>query len=1350
MSEPGSGDIRLPASAAQREMWMAEQAAPDAPQQRIGEYLDIRGPIDTAAFEAAMRRTIAEASPFHARFIAEDGVPWQILDLPADWSFPVLDVSGEADPAAAAEAWMRADLARPLDLARGPLFSYALFTLGPERSIWYLSAHHAIADGHTGALIAQRVADLYGAALAGQPAPPATFGSVRTLLAEEAHYRASERFAADRQYWTTRFADAPEVARLADAPVGPPVGNLSHCGHLSADASARLKSAARTARTHWSVLVIAATAAFLHRLSGEQDVVLSLPVAARTDATARSIPGMYSNVLPLRVTVRPEMPRSDLVRQVSREFRQMLRHQRYRGEDLPRDLGLQDGAGYRTAPQVNIMSFDYGLSFAGHRASAHNLTQGLVPDLSVTVFDRADGGRIRVDLVGNAELYRADELAAHHRRFLTVLGGFLDAPDRPVADAELLTPGERFVQLVEWNGPEHKRPEDTLPELFAAQARRTPDATAVICAERSLTYRQLDAASNRLARLLLARGLGPERTAALALPRSAELVIGVLAVLKAGACYLPVDPEYPADRLSFMLADTAPVLLLTTTETARDLPDTATARLVLDDPDTVRELDRHAAAEVTDADRPCRLEPDHPAYVIYTSGTTGRPKGVVMPARAMVNLLTWHHEALPAAPGARVAQFTALSFDVSVQEILSALLFGKTLVVPANEIRRDPQLLAEWLERHRVNELFAPNLVIEALCEAANDQGRDLAALRVLAQGGEALTPSRQVQDFCRRRPDRRLHNHYGPSETHLVTAHTLAPDVAQWLPSAPIGRPIPNVRAYVLDPGLHLVPPGATGELYLAGAGLARGYLHRPGLTAERFVADPFGLPGARMYRTGDLVRWSPDGELAYLGRSDDQVKIRGFRVELGEIKAVLAAYPGIARAEVVAREVRPGDRRLIGYVVPDGAEDGGPAAPDPAAVRAFVRDRLPAHMVPSAIVALDALPLTPNGKLDRRALPDPDTADAAARRGPRTAREERLCALFAQVLGLPSVGVDDNFFDLGGHSLLAAGLLSRIRSAFGVDLGVRALFGSPTVAELALLLDAGPVEPAPGILLPLRAQGSRAPLFCVHPGAGLSWLYAGLLPHLGPDRPVHGIQARGLGRTGGLPATVESMAADYVEQIRTVQPTGPYHLLGWSFGGLVAHAMATLLQRDGEQVALLGMLDSYPVESAQRCALPQLTDRDFHAILVASAGHDAPVAPAEPDAGRMAEALQRKMGLPAHLTDGGSEASLLDVYRNNLALMREFRPGLFHGDLLFFAAAVADPTDPFDAGRTSAQAWRGYVDGAIESHDVAATHHRMMRPQALAEIGPVLADRLARADPLGQQAGSGNTAHPCDGVPG
>ncbi|MER7666832.1 amino acid adenylation domain-containing protein, partial [Streptomyces sp. NPDC096193] len=462
--------------------------------------------------------------------------------------------------------------------------------------------------------------------------------------------------------------------------------------------------------------------------------------------------------------------------------------------------------------------------------------------------------------------------------------------------------------------------------------------------------------------------------------------------------------------------------------------------------------------DVTDqpADNPVTaLAPDHPAYVIYTSGSTGRPKGVVMPAGALVNLLEWHHEAVGGEPGTRTAQFTAISFDVSAQEMLSALMFGKTLVIPDEGVRRDAARFVEWLDEHEVEELFAPNLVLEAVAEAAVEQGRALPRLRTIAQAGEALTLSRVVREFHASAPERVLHNHYGPTETHVVTAHTLSDDPDIWPPTAPIGRPIANIRAYVLGSGLELVAPGVVGELYIAGAGVARGYLGRPGMTAERFVADPYAPePGRRMYRTGDLVRWNQDGELEFVGRADHQVKIRGFRIEPGEIENVLIEHPHITQAAVVAREDQPGRTRLVAYVVARGALR-------PEEAREFVRERLPEHMVPSAVALLYSLPLTANGKLDRAALPAPDFAPTGSGREARTPQEQIVCDLFAQVLGLPRVGVDDDFFDLGGHSLLATRLIARIRAAFSVEVGLRTLFEARTAGAVAARLDtAGPAR--------------------------------------------------------------------------------------------------------------------------------------------------------------------------------------------------------------------------------------------------------------------------------------------------
>ncbi|MET9503386.1 amino acid adenylation domain-containing protein [Streptomyces sp. NPDC006622] len=593
-----------------------------------------------------------------------------------------------------------------------------------------------------------------------------------------------------------------------------------------------------------------------------------------------------------------------------------------------------------------------------------------------------------------------------------------------------------------------------VPELFERQAAAHPDTVAVIGDGRQLTYAELNASANRLARELVAHGAGPETVVALVLPRSPELVAAVLAVLKAGAAYLPVDPEQPTARVEFLLRDARPHLVLTHARLAEHLP-AGPPPLVLDDPDTRARVAAREPGDLSAADRTAPLTADCPVYVMYTSGSTGTPKAVVMPGAPLVNLMRWHHRRIGAEAGARVAQFTAIGFDVSAQEILSALLAGKTLVMPDDETRRDAARLAAWLGTMEITELYAPNLVLDAVAQAALEQGLDLPSLRHVAQAGEALTPSAALRAFFARVPGRRLHNHYGPTETHVVTGTTLAPEPADWPTAPPLGRPVTRTRCYVLTADLRPAPPGVPGELYVGGAAPARGYLRRPGLTARRFVADPFGEPGARVYRTGDLARWTEDGELEYLGRADHQVKIRGFRVEPGEIEAVLTRHPGVGAVAVVP-STDGGHQRLVGYVVP---APGSAVAVEE--LRRLAQDQLPEYMVPSAFVPLDALPLTPNGKLDRAALPAPQRS-APARAG-RTPQEQIVCDLFAQVLGLPRVGVTESFFDLGGHSLTATRLAARLRHTFGVELGLRDLFESSTPAAVAALLGtAGPARPA------------------------------------------------------------------------------------------------------------------------------------------------------------------------------------------------------------------------------------------------------------------------------------------------
>jgi amino acid adenylation domain-containing protein len=564
-----------------------------------------------------------------------------------------------------------------------------------------------------------------------------------------------------------------------------------------------------------------------------------------------------------------------------------------------------------------------------------------------------------------------------------------------------------------------------------------------------LSYGELNERANRLAHYLMEMGVGPETLVGVLLERSVEMVVGILGILKAGGAYVPLDPGYPKERLAFMVADSAPVRILASRKTAEQLSGSRVRVVVVDDEGTKEEIGRRSQANPGNGERRNRLSPGNAAYVIYTSGSTGRPKAVVMSAGALSNLLRWHAGAIGGAEGDRVAQFTALSFDVSVQEILGTLMMGKVLCIPSDEVRRAPHQFFLWLEEYGVNELYAPTLVIESICQEAREGGHELKELKKVVQAGEVLRLGEDMRWLYERGVEgRRLHNHYGPTETHVATAEVLEEETREWGEEASIGRPIGNVKVYVLDEWLQPVPVGVAGELYIGGRGLARGYLKRPDLASERFIANPFGSGGERSYRTGDLVKWQPNGSLVFLGRVDDQVKIRGFRIELREIEAVMKSHPAVAQAVVIAIERRPGEKQLAGYVVSAKDEQLGTAA-----LIRFLATQLPEYMVPVAIVQIPEIPLTPNGKLDKRALPAPKIQSSGARE-PRTPQEEILCGIFARLLNLERVGIDENFFELGGHSLLAARVVSKIRSQMGMEIEIRELFTCPTVARLAAQL--------------------------------------------------------------------------------------------------------------------------------------------------------------------------------------------------------------------------------------------------------------------------------------------------------
>ncbi|MEZ7154949.1 non-ribosomal peptide synthase/polyketide synthase [Streptomyces sp. MAD19A] len=1020
----------LTASSAQTGIWVAQQLEPENPFFNCGVVFNLDGAVDQAVLRRAVTRAVAETETLRTRFHdTPDGLR---LTVEAD-AEPVLlvrDLSGADDPAAAAEAWMRDDLAVAVDLTAEAPYAHVLFALGPRRSLLYFRYHHIVMDGFGQFLYCRRLAELYTAFEAGLDPAPATSAPLSRLLDEDAAYRASPEHARDAAFWRSEYTEVPEGTPLAGrtAPSGPSVRRTVALEQERADA---LLGTGRGTVGGWSATMLAATGAYVHRFLGASEVVVKLPMAARRSRAELSTPAMLANEVPVRLSVGATTTFAELVRQAAEKIRQTVRHQRYRGDLLRADLGLSGEAAALTGPQLNVMAFEQKFAFGSCPAEYQQLSTGLVADLVINVY-RTTGGAgsraagMRLEFSGNAALYSEEEVARHQDRFIAFLERAAAEPDRPVADLDLLTVAERDRTLREWNDTVAGLPPVTLPALFEAQAARTPDAPALLHDSGTLTYAELDTRANRLAHLLIGRGAGPEQYVGLVLPRTADLVVAVLAVLKAGAAYLPVDPGYPAERIAHMLGDTAPGLVLTTRELAGRTPLGSAEVLVLDELDTAGQPSHNPA----DADRLRPLRPAHPAYVIYTSGSTGVPKGVLGLHGGAVNRLLWFGRVFPFEAERPVLAKSSLSFVDGTTELLGPLVHGAPVVLCGTEASRSAAELTALIARHGVSRTtVVPSLLAELL---EGDTTGALAPCALWVTSGEALPPA-YARRFAETLPKARLLNLYGSSEASGDSLYAEVTDA-----SVRIGRPIANTRVYVLDAALRPVPLGAPGELYVAGAGLARGYLNRPGLTAERFVACPF-VPGERMYRTGDLARWTADGELEYLGRADHLVKVRGFRVEPAEIEAVLTDHPSVKSAVVVQREDRPGDKRLVAYVV------GGA---DPAELRERVARTLPDYLVPSAVVALDALPLNANGKLDRRALPEPRYESRGA--APRTARERQLCALMAETLGLETAGADRSFFDLGGDSILALRLVSRARRA-GLAITAQDVFTHRTAQGLA-----------------------------------------------------------------------------------------------------------------------------------------------------------------------------------------------------------------------------------------------------------------------------------------------------------
>ena len=1305
----------LALSVAQRGLWVSSKLAPADIVFTIAEAIEIHGAVDTRLFMLALERLANEIEPSRTRLIEEASGPRQRISETFEGECQLLDLAGTEAPFAAAMRWMQAELSRPIGFARDALWASALIRLGPSHYMWYHRCHHVVMDGFSGGLIANRLAILYNAMIAGEEPPACPFGRLATLLEMEAAYRASDRHARDRAYWLEQLADLPapvSLARTRRAGTGP---LLRHTAVLDALLAQRLMSLAREIGGTLPQILIALVAIYVHRVTGAPDLTLGMPVTGRVGHAMRAIPAMVANAVVMRFRFGPDMTLADVVAQSGRNMRAALRHQQFRYEDLRRALGLFHTDQQISWTGVNIEPFDFDLSFGGHPTTAHNLSNGPVEDLTIFIYDRNDDRGLRIDFDANALLYEPEELARHSARLVGLIESVSGEPARPLSQLKLFAAGEREV-LLSIRGPKLDGIEDVV-DLLSRQAVLRPDAIAVRGPTGALTYRALLDEAGLIAAALGRAGIGDGDLVAVATDRDAGMVATLLGILSAGAAFLPLDPDGPPERARMILDDARPSAVLAPDAMAEGLGFPVC-------------LDARVRLHTTRSDGlPARRLPGRTAYVIYTSGSTGIPKGVVVPRAALDNLLAGMDAALGLGKDVRLLAVTTLGFDISILELLLPLRHGGQVVVATRTDVLDPRGLAALIAETGVTAIQATPSLWNVILAAG--QAEALRGLTLMT-GGEALSPhlARRLHGLAGR-----LVNLYGPTETTIWSM--LAVIGADDLDHPPIGRPLANQHVYVLDAEGEPAPIGVVGELCIGGAGVATGYLDRAELTAARFVADPYSTAaGARIYRTGDRASVRPDGTIDYLGRSDDQVKVRGVRLEPGETEAVLAGVPGVAQAVVVLRQ-DGSEPRLCGYLV---AQPGVDLVIDD--VRRAVTRRLPDAAIPTAWAILGALPLNANGKLDRRALPAPEFANRAGYVAPRTPDEELLAGLWSELFNIEKVGVHDNFFALGGDSLIAAQLIAELSTRSGAELPLGAMFEDATLESLAAQLGqarsgvAGGHDPL-AELLPIRSMGRAPPLFCIHPVSGLAWGYSGLIRHIDQDRPIYGLQSFGITGAGGSGGTLRGLAAHYLRLIREVQPAGPFHLLGFSFGGLVAHEIARQCEQAGDAVAFLGLLDAYPYRPASGGGVDAETImHEEEGELVRSALAFLGLHPEAlgPQAG-MDELVNHLVEVydvngrraPAEIGDPEQlVARLRAVTEANLALARAHRPGVVGADVLFVRASERGEGAASQYLDDRPQAWSAYLTGRLDETEVACRHQDMLDVRSLESIGPLIAESL------------------------
>ena len=1280
-------------------IWYASQAGMSSKLYMTAQALRLHGRADIAKLNNAIIQALQDCEVLMFRYVSVQGRPVMQKRLRAPL-IEVFDLRGECEQAI--QELITKGLEVHGDLESDELHRHYLYQVGDTEFIWLSRIHHIAFDSYAYHLLHRRAGEYYQAFVSSAPVPPCSYISLDTLRTEDETYRASVQYLDDRRFWLEHGERLGVPTFSGAAPYELSETRIEARCQVSQDIALALKDFYRRSRVSLADVLIAVFCSYFSRLSNKQEMVFGLPLMGRMDFVSAQAAVTLSNILPLSIDIPEPASFISICAEVEKKRKDVIAHQRYRGEWISRELGRIGDALPLYGIELNILPCMPTSRFAGLAAELEHVSTGPVRDMNMHVEVGSDLMVRTIRVIANGERHTSDDLHLHLERMQHWVEQVLAAPAEPIGHLQFAC--ARELGLIQaWNTTDHPLVTDNILELFESRVRDSSHKPAVLDESRSLSYWELEEHSRSVAcGLQNSLGGAKGKIVGVMLERSVELQVAILAVLRAGAVVLPLSPQTPPKRLSGMLEQAQVCLVIASTDDHDKVPEHI-PRL------SVRQLYWPVGAFDESV---ISIAGTDGAYIVFTSGSSGEPKGVLVNHLALANRLQWMQAQYGLGEHDRVLQKTPVTFDVSIWEFFWPMISGASLVMARVDGHLDPDYLLDCIECHGITTVhFVPSMLALFVDAQERRQGR-LSLARVFASG-ESLP--QELADRFQRSFQVPLFNLYGPTEAAIDVTHYQVGEHRAGR-TVLIGRPIWNTRIHILGDTSEVLSIGAVGELFIEGICLADGYVGQSELTAEKFVVDG----RRRLYRTGDLARWCVNGEIEFLGRVDHQVKIRGVRIELEEISNVLLKHEGvIAACSVVHAD------NLVAYVVTS-------IHCEETILREHSREYLPEYMVPQRIIFLDELPLTGNGKLDRESLPMP--LDICRSQGGTVGLiEQRICEFFADVLKQPSVGPEHNFFELGGHSLTAVDVAAQINAGLGWKISIATIFAFPTARALAAHGDGGKLDMlAPGLLLrpALKDLEGLPTLFCIHPAGGISWCYSGIARFLKTPCSIVGIQAAGLAPGSSIAISMEAMAIDYVDRILAHQQDGPYWIIGWSVGGMIAHSVAGRLEKLGHHVELLALMDAYPSDLWRRYAFAEQTAREEESMALAAllfiAGIPLPFDRGLPsltiprgeflDRAEVISMLRHHGNALASLDDVTLDR-LIDVVINSRRLVGDSEHTVFQGDMLFFTAAR-----PRAEGWLTLDAWRPYVGGNITNFDIDSDHPGMARTEALKAIAEYL----------------------------